>query len=152
MLRLPIVALLMLSLALSPAPAAHALAGSTSKFKRVPAPLRQAIAAHYSAPKAADPAEMARLQAWHDRLVAEVRTKERVETLQAAGVNPFMVDALDDEPVVNPFTPKAGSAPGKVNPFLPKDGERPVPASVAAFMPKGDDDNQGNPFLPKGDD
>ena len=140
--------------------AVRALAGAQHAVfnsARVPQILAKALEAHKKRPAAAvpagaDPAEMARLQAWHDRLVAEVRTKERVETLQASGVNPFMVDALDDEPVVNPFTPKAGSAPGKVNPFLPKDGERPVPASVAAFMPKGDDDNQGNPFLPKGDD
>ena len=139
------------------APAAHALAGSTSKFKRVPAPLRQAIAAHYSAPKAPDPAKMAKLQAWHNRLLGEMAgdhaARERMARHQAAGTNPFVVDDLEDEPVVNPFTPKQGSAPGKPNPFRPKDGGRPVPPGVAHFLPKGDDDDGPvNPFLPKGDD
>ena len=65
--------------------------------------------------------------------------------------NPFILSDVDEAAgKVNPFAPKA-EAELKPNPFLPKDGERPVPASVAAFMPKGDDDDGlGNPFLPKG--
>jgi ATP-dependent protease ClpP protease subunit len=123
------------------APAAHALAGSTSKFKRVPAPLRQAIAAHYSAPKAPDPAKMAKLQAWHNRLLGEMAgerdARERMARRQAAGENPFVAADFEDEPIVNPFRPKPDAEPDLSNPFLPK-GEPEAEGS--------------NPFLPKGDD
>jgi ATP-dependent protease ClpP protease subunit len=123
------------------APAAHALAGSASKFKRVPAPLRQAIAAHYSAPKAPDPAKMAKLQAWHNRLLGEMAgerdARERMARRQAAGENPFVAADFEDEPIVNPFRPKPDAEPDLSNPFLPK-GEPEAEGS--------------NPFLPKGDD
>jgi len=128
------------------APAAHALAGSASKFKRVPDALRRAIAAHYSAPKAPDPAKMAELQAWHNRLLGEMAgerdARERMSRRQAAVTaktkrNPFILSDVDNE------------VTGKPNPFRPKDGERPVPPGVAHFMPKGDGEAAGNPFLPK---
>jgi len=127
--------------------AVRALAGAQHAVfnsARVPQILAKALEAHKKRPAAAvpagaDPAEMARLQAWHDRLVAEARIKERVEARQAAGVNPFL--------------PKQGSAPDmSSNPFVPREDDTAIPPGVARFMPKDDGDDKVNPFLPKGDE
>jgi ATP-dependent protease ClpP protease subunit len=124
--------------------AVRALAGAQHAVfnsARVPQILAKALEAHKKRPAAAvpagaDPAEMARLQAWHDRLVAEARIKERVEARQAAGVNPFL--------------PKQGSAPDmSSNPFVPREDDTAIPPGVARFMPKDDGDDKVNPFLPK---
>ena len=162
--------------------AVHALAGAQHAVlnsARVPQILAKALEAHKKRPAAAvpagaDPAEMARLQAWHDRLVAEARIKERVEARQAAGVNPFLPDddatfaAVGDEAEMaadykrmsdrradgrNPFVLDVDEAAGKVNPFTPK--ADPVPDKPNPFRPK-DGERPVPPavrrFMPKGDD